>query len=202
MENSKTIISDKEFLKLILGIPVRKSSFFSLYSNNFNCDEVLEDTYDELIGIYKPYLEKFSKYVKYENNELLIYNCLELREELIEDIPSILISGLIVHDEADLNRLIIKCSRLSTLKANYDIKIRKAFVNKYTLYKQIFMKQALNRILKKHSYSRVFFIFFSKWFFIGFWLTKFLIKVIVLFYIYKKSGKIHIPFINSKKYDH
>lgn len=202
LDNSKIILNDKEFLKLILSIPVRKSSYFSLYSNNFNCNEVLEDCYEELIDMYRPFIEKFSKYVKYEGNEIIINNCLDLREELIQDIPSILISGLIVHDEIDLNRLIINSDRLSQLKANYDIKIRNAFVNRYTLYKQIFMKQALIRILKKHSYSRVFFIFFSKWFFIGFWATKFLIKVLVLFYLYKKSGKLHIPFISNNKYDH
>jgi hypothetical protein len=49
------------------------------------------------------------------------------------------------------------------------------------------IREALNKTLKKHRTTRIFLILMSKWFFIGYLLFKFLIKVMVIYLIYKRS---------------
>lgn len=189
LDNSTIIVSEKQLFESILTIPVSKDSWFSLYSNTFNVEEVLDDCLDDLKEIYLPYLKKYHELgVVYHEKEgaFHIKNTVNLREELIDNLPSKLISGLLIHDENDLNEIITHSSRLGELKVSYDEKMRKAFVSNFTSYKQMYIRNSIKRILNKHRNSRVFFIFMSKWFFIGFWLFKLSIKLMVIFYIYKK----------------
>lgn len=199
VDDSTVIINEKKFFETILKIPVENKSYFSLYSNNFNLEEVLEDCLDDMKIIYLPYLERYKEYIKYNDKEkqIQIHNCVELREELIDNLPSKLISGLLMHDQNDLNKIIANSTRLGSLKENYDTKVRKAFVSNFTTYKQMFIKNQIKWTLKKHQHSRVFLIFMSKWFFIGFWIIKLSLKVIIVYYMYKKSGSLHIPFFSN-----
>ncbi len=48
------------------------------------------------------------------------------------------------------------------------------------------IKKALSDILKKHRNTKIFLILMGKWFFFGYILFKIIIKVIVIYYIYKK----------------
>jgi hypothetical protein len=52
------------------------------------------------------------------------------------------------------------------------------------------IQKAINRIHNKQRSSRIFLILMGKWFFFGFLIFKYIIKVSVLYYLYKKSSKL------------
>jgi hypothetical protein len=49
------------------------------------------------------------------------------------------------------------------------------------------IEKSIRYILKKHSYSRIFLILMGKTFFFGFLIFKYIIKGIILYYLYKKT---------------
>ena len=49
------------------------------------------------------------------------------------------------------------------------------------------IEKSIRYILKKHSYSRIFLILMGKTFFVGYILFKALIKILILYYLYKKT---------------
>lgn len=51
--------------------------------------------------------------------------------------------------------------------------------------------KAMNHILHKQKNSRIFLILMGKWFFFGFLIFKYIIKGLVLYYLYKKSGSLY-----------
>lgn len=77
--------------------------------------------------------------------------------------------------------------RLTFLKDTYNYKIRQAFIKNFTSYKQNLIENQLIRILNKHANSRFYLIFMSKWFFILYIVFKILIKLSIVYYIYKKT---------------
>lgn len=48
------------------------------------------------------------------------------------------------------------------------------------------INKALAHILKKHRNTKIFLILMGKWFFIGYWIIKLIIKVGIIYYVYKK----------------
>ena len=52
------------------------------------------------------------------------------------------------------------------------------------------LHKSINHILHKHKKSRIFLIIMGKWFFIGILTFKYIIKGLIFYYIYKKSGSL------------
>lgn len=230
IENSKTIIKERDFYKKILQIPIMKDSFISKFlnldQNRINVIEVInsQDFIYEMRSMYKDIINELSEYgVEYriDNEEIVIENNLLLREALIDELPSYLISRVNLsvdekeskpnessevketYGKTKVNFLskIRKSKKIGNLKEKYDSKIRKGFASNFNIYKQNLLKDMIKRIMKKHKNSRVFFILMSKYFFIGFWIVKLLVKVGIVYYFYRKSGAVHIPFIYKSNKD-
>ena len=121
-----------------------------------------------------------------KSQNIEVHNNLLLREQLIQGLPSKLISMQLKWNSKDLNHICKKNKRIKNLQATYDTKIRKAFAYNFDAWKQYYIKCSVRLILTKQKNSKVFVIFMSKWFFILFWLFKFSVKLLVILYVYRK----------------
>jgi len=59
--------------------------------------------------------------------------------------------------------------------------------------------KAINHILHKQKNSRIFLILMGKWFFFGFLVFKYIIKGLILYYLYKKSDSLYKNSHNNDK---
>ena len=76
-------------------------------------------------------------------------------------------------------------------RMNYDAKLK---LEMSTQFKNDHIKsihRAINHILHKQKNSRIFLILMGKWFFFGFIIFKYIIKGLILYYIYKRSNSLH-----------
>lgn len=221
VEDALTSIDDRSFYYKILSIPISKSKYklFSLHHNIYNPQEILDQSIDELRSTYAPYIRELDSLgVTYdlEKKKIIFPNSEKLREMLIDELPSNLISGIVFRDEelpteeqiekkekvkcVYCNLAIQKLKNLKqfdNIKENYINRVKLAFVSNFTISKQIMIEKQISRIMKKHTNSRVFLILMSKWFFIAFWFFKLLVKISIIYYFYKKSGNLHIPFVSD-----
>lgn len=220
-ENSTTVIHEKDLYRKILSIPILRSRFkiLNLDVHDYNIDEIVETCYLELREMYLPVIKELQGVDVYYNSTketINLKNTKKLREVLIYELPSQMISGIVVRDnpedalsdqEEDIEPKENKSTRIKRLKANcvfckihgrnkkrvdkmrssLNERVRISFINNYTTYKQILIQNQLRKILNNHRNSRVYLIMMSKWFFIIFWAFKLLVKISILFFIYKKS---------------
>jgi len=65
-------------------------------------------------------------------------------------------------------------------------RVIRRFSAKFKNTQKILLQGAINSILRTHKNSRMFLILMSKYFFFGFILFKYILKGIIVYYIYKK----------------
>ena len=193
-KDGKIEIPEKEFFLSIIKIPHINNALIKLIPE-YNFNQIVDDLIQDFREIYTPILKKmttiedWNDFIDYKDNKFIIENSKESRMFFLDNVNKEVIRNISVFKYTP-NMIENKLFSTTLLED----RIIRRFATKFKNTQKILLQGAINSIIRSHKKSRVFLILMSKYFFFGFILFKFLIKASIVYLVYKKSGKLHIPF--------
>lgn len=152
---------------------------------------------NDLIGdfrtIYLPIIkdiENKNKFLQFhDNNTITIINNEESRTFFLDNLNSELIRGFSLIKYAP-DKYEDKIFEKLQIEDKIKINIARGFKEKH----KTILHRSLNHILRKHQRTRIFLFLMGKYFFFGYILFKTIIKILIVYYLYKKRYRLFLIF--------